>query len=226
MKKLKHHDLKQNDLGQITTALVMVGTVMVFALAMVAAKLGQATDQKSQVQSAADAVALAGAQQIAKDAPELAVKSLLSDLAGQVQQDHYDCRAGQVSALDFAQRAGVQLVTYCYELPSDTVHVTVSSLTKSVSGLTAKATAEARVGVSLGECVRRSAPTSTPSAAQTPPPLTAGEPGGPPLLDGRFDVDCGDVTFPIEVVNGNAKILLPDAEIRALFEPALKPLKP
>ena len=70
--------LKRDDRGQVTTALVIIGTVLVVALGMLATKLGQATDQKSQVQSAADAAALAGAPRIRPDAPGpivLAIKS-------------------------------------------------------------------------------------------------------------------------------------------------------
>lgn len=213
--------LRKDDLGQITTALVMVGTVMVCALAVFATQLGQATDQKSRAQSAADAAALAGAQQIAKDAPELALKALLPDVGGQHKPDQFDRLVGKDSASAFALRAGARLVSYYYDVDSDTVRATVISL-DSLAGSSARATAEARVGVDLGECEPQTLPSPSESPAPSPTP-GAGNPAGSPPLDAKSTVTCGGVEFPIVTdASGNSSIDLSEATISDLFTPALK----
>ena len=195
--------IRGNDRGQITTALVIVGTVMVVALAVVVTKLGQATDQKSQVQSAADAAALAGAQQIRSDAPGLILAALLPG----GDKAPFNCGMGRAAASDFANRAGARVVQYCYIAGSDTIQVLVYSETNSVSGAPAKAKAEARLGLALGDCV---VPTPTPTPTPTP------------NIDAT--VRCGDLLIPIDFdgASGGVRIRLSDSEIRGLFTPALK----
>jgi hypothetical protein len=219
--------LRTDDRGQITTALVIVGTVLVFALALAGSKLGQATDQKGDVQTAADAAALAGAQQIAHDAPGLVLKAVLSKTSGPPADNppadnppadntaEFDCGTGRDSASRFATQNGARLTDYCYYPGTDTVSVTVQSLTNSVSGSPAMATAQARVGVALGDCdfpsPQTSEPTPTPTATFSSTPS-----GSPPDVPGT--VRCGDMDIPVVAQGGSVRIDLTDAD----FTPALK----
>jgi hypothetical protein len=190
--------LKHNDRGQITTAFVMVGTVMVLALGMWAAKLGQATDQKSHVQIAADAAALAGAQQIKKDAPGQILAAITAGGVGD-----FNCDLGQAAATDFAIRAGASVLTYCYSSGTGIVTVSVASLTNSVSGKPAIAHAKARVGPSLANCV-----------------LPKPKPVVPP--DTTDTAVCGSQDIPIVIHGDGSPItIVPGFDIGGLFTPAL-----
>jgi hypothetical protein len=221
--------LKWDDRGQITTALVIVVTVLVVGLAMLATKLGQATDEKGQVQIAADAAALAAAQRIGQDdLPEMLTAFLGGD------PHAFGCRGtGREAASDFAQRGGARLTQYCYYSGSGTVEVSVDSLSNSASGSPAKAQAVARVGLALDDCVPPQPPArptqmpttepapAPPATASTtpPPPATATTP--PPDVDG--EAHCGEATIRIvfDGESGKIRIDMSGSEIRKLFTPSL-----
>lgn len=209
--------LMRDDRGQITTALVLVGTVLVVAFGAYVTKLGQATDQVSHVQTAADAAALAAAQQIRNDVPALLLAAVLGG-----DTTPFNCGLGAGAASDFANRSGAQVVQYCYYAESDTVQVSVAGLSDSVSGSPAKAKAESRVGLGLGPCVVPEAP--TPASAPPSPPSPAPTTPPPPPPDVSGEVRCGDLRVPVVIagVSGVIRIGLSDSEIRDLFTPALK----
>lgn len=209
--------LSRDDRGQITTALVMVGIVLLVALGLLVTKLGQATDARSKVQSAADAAALAGAQQIRKDVPGLVLTAIRDRAKNPFVQP--ECGMGRAQAMDFAGRAGAEVVTYCYHPETDTVQVSVESLSVSVSGEKAKAAAEARVGRTLGECdVLPTSPTTSPLPTTSTPTTTPST-----LANGGVTVACGDLSIDVVLDDSTGVITRPSiSEIFDMFEPALK----
>jgi hypothetical protein len=220
--------LRRDDGGQITTALVIVGTVLVVALGLLVTRLGQATDQKSQVQTAADAAALAGAQQIRHDAPIEILRAIRARERGD-----FGCGMGREKASELANRGGASLVQYCYSPGDDTVSVLVDSLANSASGSPAKAGAVSRVGLALGFCTVPAPPPPPPppSPTQTPTPPPTPTPTPTPTLtqtpppDVADVVQCGAVLIPIvfDGASGDLRIGLSVSEIRDLFPtPALK----
>jgi len=198
----------------------MVGIVLLVGLGLWVTKLGQATDQKSKVQIAADAAALAGAQQIRKEVPELvraAIRGRVADPFGNM------CGMGRTQAADFARRAGAAVTTYCYYPHSDTVQVSVESSSVSVSGDPAKADAAARVGKTLSRCSVLPTPATTTS---TPPASTATTTTTPTTttIPPNFNVtvDCGGLSLDV-VLDDTGVITLPSlSDIFDMFEPALK----
>lgn len=164
--------LRRDDGGQITTALVIVGTVLVVSLGLLVTKLGQATDQRSQVQSAADAAALAGAQQIRHDAPLQILNAIRAGGGG-----NFVSGMGHEKASELANRGGAQLVQYCYSPLDDTVTVAVDSLNNSASGSPAKAGAVSQVGLALGDCkVPRPPPPPPATPSPSPTPMSTASP--------------------------------------------------
>lgn len=209
--------LGRDDRGQITTALVMVGIVLLVALGLLVTKLGQATDQKSKVQIAADAAALAGAQQIRKDVPGLVLTAIRDRAMNPFAQN--PCGMGREQAMDFAGRAGAEVVTYCYDPDTDTVQVSVESLSVSVSGEKAMAAAEARVGMTLGACnVLPAAPTTSPPPTTSTPTTTSST-----RANRSVTVACGGLSIDVVLDDSTGVITQPSiSEIFDMFEPALK----
>jgi hypothetical protein len=207
--------LSRDDSGQITTAVVMVGIVAVVWLGLAVAKFGQAIDEKSHYQTAADAAALAGAQQIRTQIPGLLRISLEGSGAGSFMPDGCG-RLGKDAAIDFAGRAGSEVTDYCYDPSSDTVRVSVIGRADSVvtgSPSKTRAKAEARVGLILGDC--QMSGTSTPTVAPSPPSTPS-----PPAPS---DILCGDL--PIRMTpnpGGGGEIDMSDSDILSLFTPRLK----
>jgi uncharacterized membrane protein len=190
--------LRRDDRGQITTALVMVGIVLLVALGLLVTKLGQATDAKSKVQSAADAAALAGAQQIRKEVPELVSTAIQDGGASPFVLDPGEM--GVKQAWDFAGRAGAAVIEYSYIPDTDTVHVKVESLSLSVSGSKAVAVAEARVGKTLGVC-----------AAASPSPA-----------NGKVTLTCGGLSLLVALDAAGGITQQGLSDVFDMFEPALK----
>jgi uncharacterized membrane protein len=201
--------VSRDDSGQITTAVVVVGIVIVVWLGLVVAKFGQAIDEKSHFQTAADAAALAGAQQIVKEIPGLVRTSIGGSGLGHFLSDGCSGQ-GLEAARGFAVTAGAEVKQYCYDSRNDTVLVAVEGKADSVvTGSPAKttATATAQVGLILGDCQLpvTPGPTGTPT---TPPPS---------------DILCGNL--PIRMgpgPTGGDIVDMTDSEILGLFNPRLK----
>jgi uncharacterized membrane protein len=191
--------LSRDDSGQITTAVVIVGIVVVVWLGLAVTKFGQAVDERSHFQTAADAAALAGAQQIRKQIPELLQTSLDRSGIGSFMSNASDNVLGQDAAADFADRAKAEVTDYHYDPRSDTVTVFVRGRADSVvtgSSLKTTATAKAGVGLILDGCR---------------PPIPPSSP---------LDISCGDLDIKM---GGGDKIDTTAADILGQFAtPRLK----
>lgn len=208
--------------GQAPTAIIVVVAVLLLALAMLyLPRLAKASGQADAIQSAADAAALAGAQQIAKDAPGALVSALVSGHG-------LSCGMGQVAASSFADRNGTNLVSYCYHPTTDRVEVVVESKNVTETGRRERRSATGSLSLDLGPCELPDPPEQPPSPSTPPPP---DEPGGPPATpptsppppDVELVAHCGAVDIPITYPGdgGPVEVHLDAATLRTLFRPRL-----
>ncbi|WP_068403098.1 pilus assembly protein TadG-related protein [Kribbia dieselivorans] len=178
--------------GQVTTMLTMLVTVLLCAFTVgYIVRVAKATDERSQIQIAADAAALAGAKDVKDTAP-----ALLPQVA--TGQQRFTCGLGRGAAADFASRNDATLVSYCYYPNSDRIEVRVRMNTVAESGRHEDARAVAKVGKRLGPCalVPLPPPPPTPSPTSTPTP-TDPEEEPPPPPDVERTARCGDVDVPL-----------------------------
>ena len=183
--------------GQAAMWLVLTMAILFLALGVTAySRLVSATDEVSGLQTAADAAALAGAQAIARDAPQ-AIKDAVRDGGG------IPCGLGRGEAASFAARNGATVTSYCYYPVQDRIEVTVRSQAVLESGRREDASAVAELDLRLGPCVLPDAPeppepeptpTPTPSSTSTATPTPTPTPTPDDVVKkGR----CGDVEFDV-----------------------------
>lgn len=180
--------------GQVAMWLILVVSAGLLALGVSAySRLITSTDQISSLQTAADSAALAGAQSIAKDAPD-AIKAAVTG-GGSLP-----CGLGQNAAQSFASRNGTSVTSYCYRPIQDRVEVTVRSKDVLESGQRESTTAVAELGLKLGPCTlpdppeepEEPEPTPTPTGTATPTPTPTPTPDDV-VKKGR----CGDIEFDV-----------------------------
>jgi len=166
----------RSESGQVTTALVMVVTVALVAVAISGVLLlSRGVDEKSKAQSAADAAALAGAgalyPEITNILSLLSRKSDLADLVG--------CGFGQDRASTYAAKNDASLTSYCFDFPRDRVEASVR-MHDRVSDEVGPAVAEAvaATGLNLAACSWRD-DDPPPSPTPTPTPTDGPGDGGP-----------------------------------------------
>ncbi len=196
--ELRAHEAREQ--GQAAMWLVLTVAFLLVALGVTAySRLVSATDEVSGLQTAADAAALAGAQAIARDAPQ-AIKDAVRDGGG------IPCGLGRGEAQSFAARNGATVTSYCYYPVQDRIEVTVRSQAVLESGRREDASAVAELGLRLGPCVLPDAPeppepeptpTPTPSSTSTPTPTPTPTPDDV-VKKGR----CGDVEFDVTFPGG------------------------
>lgn len=181
--------------GQAAMWLVLAMAFLFLGLGVTAySRLVSATDEVSGLQTAADAAALAGAQAIARDAPQ-AIKDAVRGGGG------IPCGLGRSEAQSFAARNGATVTAYCYYPVQDRIEVTVRSQAVLESGQRESTSAVAELDLRLGPCVLPDAPdpptptptpTPTPSASTTPTPTPTPTPDDV-VKKGR----CGEVEFDV-----------------------------
>lgn len=189
-----------NESGQAAMWLVLTMAILFLALGVTAySRLVSATDEVSGLQTAADAAALAGAQAIARDAPQ-AIKDAVRDGGG------IPCGLGRGEAQNFAARNGATVTSYCYYPVQDRIEVTVRSQAVLESGRRETRSAVAELDLRLGPCVLPDAPeppepeptpTPTPSSSATPTPTPTPTPDDV-VKKGR----CGEVEFDVTFPGG------------------------
>lgn len=217
--------MRNQERGQAVTAVVVTVALLLLGVGFLAfVKYDKATDQASDLQTAADSTALAAAQQIAKDAPDAVIDALLHGrtLSG----------LGQGAADDFAGRGGASVISYRYYPDADRVEVTVQSQQTLESGRQETRSAVARTGMRLGPCRLPDTPTPTPTPTTTPPMTPAPSPststGAPPSPTSPPpppDVDevatCGDVEIPITFPGDGGAVQAHPGRVTFHFEPRL-----
>lgn len=162
-------------------------------------RLSKATDEASGLQAAADASALAGAQDVLTNAPGQFVSALMNGRG-------LPCGLGQDKATTFAERNDASLVRYCYYPADDRIEVTVRSKDVLESGEREERTASAKIGLKLGPCTTPPEPTpSTTSTTTSPSPTSSSSSPSsststtppPPPPDVTGTMSCGDLDIPV-----------------------------
>jgi len=136
--------------GAAATALLVLAFVVSIAFVFVAVLLLlKGTDQAARTQTAVDAAALAGAQDVRKkilnDLWTIDSQASLASLL-----NYHD---GRIAASQYAQRNGAELRSYEVEPLSGVIHVEVAHSKKTrAGGGQVKSVAEANLGLSLTHC--------------------------------------------------------------------------
>jgi len=212
--------------GPITVLLILGVLALVFAIGITSV-MATAGEEGAGAQHAADAAALGGAQAVLDDMPNALVigfrdpRDIPGLLGGSV------ClQKGRVEASRLASANDATLTSYCYDVHSDEVSVSVRMNATAVSGPPASADAVAATTFDISACeldpafVRPTpSPTPSPSGSQSP------EPTAPPELPSRpMDtwIDCGFGQIPVKYTPGIGKFHFKDlASALAELEPRL-----
>lgn len=178
--------------GPVTVFLVLGVLALVFAAGFTA--LGAvAGDESSTAQHAADAAALAGAQQVLDDLPDSVRPGFRQpdEIVGLLGGGRC-AQAGRAAASRLAAANGASLTRYCWNVFGDTVSVSVTLDSTNVSGAPASADAEAATTFEATGC-RFPDGFVAPTRPPTSPPSPGDEPPPPPPPGQPFSttVDCG-----------------------------------
>jgi hypothetical protein len=212
---------RRGDDGQVISFLTVGMVLTLVAITVVLlVPLGRATDQREGAQTAGDAAALAGAQQVRNDA----VDELLAGLARKEDlATSLTCGTGAGQAADLATRNGARIVRYCYDVADDRVEVLVEGV-RNVQGTHVPARSVASVGARWGGCVWTDDPLPPPAPAP-PPPGPPGPPAPPappaPPPDRGTRVTCGAFTATFVVRGSDGRLLVQQS--RAELEDRLRP---
>lgn len=211
--------------GQAVTAVVILAFGIIAAVfVMGVIPLGQATDEASQAENAADAAVLAGAT---------AIRDRLLDELTNLRFDTRSgllggltCGLGRGAAEDYAARNEAAVTSYCYYPARDRVEVSVRMLASSVGqGRTATAAAAASLGLTPTTCSFDDDPLPPPPSPPPPPPgLPPLPPVAGPLYPLGTSLRCGSVSlrFDIDPSVGLLQLRSPGL-LEGLLEPRLIP---
>ena len=190
--------------GPVTALMVMAILALIFTIG-ITALFAAAGDERSSAMHAADAAALAGARGVLDDAPRAMQPGFLTVAEIPILLGGSVCTpTGQVDAFRLAQRNGATLTSYCYNVYTDTVRVTVRMNDHNVGNGPATASAEAATTFQAANCVinpdfelpeeeepEEEPPPADDDATPTPPPP-------PPIPDDlETTIDCGIVGLTI-----------------------------
>ncbi|UDY23768.1 pilus assembly protein TadG-related protein [Nocardioides sp. Kera G14] len=153
----------------LSITIVMVVAFAVFGIFL----MGRGVNDKTEAQTAADAAALAGAQDLVGN-----VKTLLQGLTDKTDLGGIgNCNDGKARASDYAEKNGASLTDYCFDSASGEVSVSVT-LDHDVSADLgpAKASATATTGLDLNDCHWDSSDTPTPPPTEAPTATATGTP--------------------------------------------------
>jgi hypothetical protein len=221
------------DDGQLTTGLmVLVSLGLLFVVMRVILPIGQAADQRTTAQTASDAAALAAAEQLKTDIPQViltavAQSQIRADLPGLLQG--VNCGSGSGAAQNYAASNNADVVTYCYVPANDRIEVRVRSRDVATTGGRAESTAVAGLGVRLGNCYLTDDPPPAPDPddddadPENPPedddPDEPPPPPPPPPNVGTL-LRCGDLTlhFTIDGKTHRPKLDTPLTALTDRFE--------
>lgn len=213
----------RGDQGQVATVvIVLVALGLLLVIARVMLPIGEAADQRTRAQTAADAAALAGAEQVRDWVPSALLMALvpnvLPDGPVTVVNDWVRADIGAGEAHQYAVRNGARITQYRYIWSEGLVEARVVFDAAAETGGRAEAVARARVGPELAPC--------TTSDDYTPPaPAPAPDPSDPDATPEEpqegFELVCGELRLPVEYLGPLPSIDLSLAELREKFRPRL-----
>ena len=189
--------------GPVTALMVMAILALLFTVGITAV-FAAAGDERSSAMHAADAAALAGARGVLDDAPRAMQPGFLTPAEIPILLGGSICtQTGRVDAFRLAQANGATLTSYCYDVYTDTVRVTVRMNDHNVGDGPATASAEAATTFQAASCVidpdfelpeeeePEEEPPADDDATPSPPPP-------PPIPDDlETTIDCGIIGLTI-----------------------------
>lgn len=184
--RLRHR--RDRGAGPVTALLVLAVLSLVFALGF-SALLSVGASQRSGAQHAADAAALGGAHGVLDTLSDALLPGFTrpGDIAGLVGGG--SClQLGRVDATRLASENAATLTSYCYNVFTDRVSVTVAGPLNPSTNLASEAKAEASTTFNVSSCSLDPSfdrPTPAPSDGSDAPP-----PPPPPAPEATW-VDCG-----------------------------------
>ena len=178
--------------GPVTALMVMAILALVFTIG-ITALFTAAGDERSSAMHAADAAALAGARGVLDDAPAALSPGFTTPAEIPMLLGGGVCvQTGRVEAFRLAAANNATLTSYCYNVFTDTVRVTVRMNVSNVGEGVATAAAEAVTSFQPASCVLASdftPPPEDPPGGESPPEP---EPTPPPDPDPiNTTIDCG-----------------------------------
>ena len=191
--------------GPVTALMVMAILALVFTIG-ITALFAAAGDERSSAMHAADAAALAGARGVLDDAPAALSPGFTTPAEIPVLLGGGVCvQTGRVEAFRLAAANNAALTSYCYNVFTDTVRVTVSMNVSNVGEGVATAAAEAVTTFQPASCVLDSdftMPPEDPPGEEPPPGPEPRPPPDPDPIDTAIDCGFGGLTvifrFPEE----------------------------
>jgi len=192
--------IARDEHGQVATGLIICAALALVAIAFwVMVPIGSAVNQKSDTQNAADAAALAGADNVI----EHVVDDIRTLPVGPFQPSTFFCGLGASDAQQLAHRNGAHTVSYCYDWRTDRATVEVEADKALSGGQRSKAKAVAQTGVPWGSCHFTDLPTPTPTPTPSP-----SSPSSSPLPSSSappqpVHLVCGGVTIDYDLQDGH-----------------------
>jgi hypothetical protein len=182
--------------GPVTALMVMAILALVFTIG-ITALFAAASDERSSAMHAADAAALAGARGVLDDDPAALSPGFTTPAEIPVLLGGGVCvQTGRVEAFRLAAANDAALTSYCYNVFTDTVRVTVRMNAYNVGDGPATASAEAVTTFQAASCVLDpdfTLPSEDPADEQPPPdetpsPTPTPTPDPDPI---ESTIDCG-----------------------------------
>lgn len=202
-----------DDSGQVATGLIICAVLALIAITFwVMLPIGSAVNQKSGAQNAADAAALAGAD----DVIDHVVDDLTTLPVEPFAPDTFFCGLGESDARKLAQANGAHVTSYCYDWHRDEATVHVATNKALPGGQHSRAKAVARTGVPWGDCHFVGLPSSSPTAPPSPKPSPSTSSSSPaPTPSGSapakpVQLVCGATTIDYDLKGG--RLALHDAQ--------------
>lgn len=203
--------------GQLVTSLsVIFAVVALLVLVYLFIPIGAATTEKGQSQTAADAAALAAAQEMADDWVDGLIGgsfSSLDELWTAVRLTGGSCaQSYRGVADDYAGRNGASVEDYCVDWPAGRVEATViRNATVGPGESRARARARAELGIDPNSCTLPAGfpppaptPTPTPTPTSTASPTPTPTPTPTPAI--TVQMTCaGGVKLSVLYKDGNFK---------------------
>ena len=189
--RLPGHRSAERGSGPVTALMVMAILALVFTIG-ITALFAAAADERSSAMHAADAAALAGARGVLDDAPAALSPGFTTPAEIPLLLGGGVCvQTGRVDAFRLAAANNATLTSYCYNVFTDTVRVTVRMNESNVGDGVATAAAEAVTSFQPASCVLDSDFTPPPDDPpdDEPPPVDEPPPPDPDPID--TTIDCG-----------------------------------
>jgi hypothetical protein len=197
----------------VVTALLIVATIGLLMVALwIVIPIGQATDKRTKAQTAADAAALAGAQQARDEVVAAMLAGYPVPIPTDPDPDPFGpmlCGVGAAQAASYAEVNDSQVTSYCFASALHQAQVRVRGNWAAKNGSRAQAAADAELGRDIEPCHWGPVP--------LPPVIGPGT---------RLQLRCGTLRawFMLDLATGRLRLdttTTPVALVEDMLEPRL-----